>query len=196
MKVLKILFLGLAMLLFTTGQAQVSVNVRVGVPPPWGPVGFNSVHYYYLPAVEAYYDVQASMFIYYGGGQWIHRSHLPDQYRNYDLYGGYKVVMSDYHGNTPYTHFKEYKTKYGRGYHGYAQRPIGERPGGGNHPGNNGHPSDHGNNRSNHDNDKGGGHGHDNGNSHGNDKGSPHGNDKGNSHGNDHGHDSGNDKKK
>ena len=35
-------------------QAQVSVNVHMGVPPPWGSVGFNEVRYYYLPDVEAY----------------------------------------------------------------------------------------------------------------------------------------------
>jgi hypothetical protein len=118
------------MLLFLAGllQAQVSVSVNIGTPPLWGPVGYTEVNYYYLPDVEAYYDVQTSMFIYYSGGEWIHRTYLPDRYRNYDLYGGYKVVMNDYHGNTPYTHFKEYKKKYRRGYHGEAQRTIGERP--------------------------------------------------------------------
>jgi hypothetical protein len=133
-KMKTIQFIAAGILLFCAGsaQSQVSVNVNIGSPPLWGPVGYSEARYYYLPDVQAYYDVQSSMFIYYGGGRWVHRTYLPSRYRNYDLYGGYKVVMSDYHGNTPYTHFKEHKSKYGRGYHGDAQRTIGERPGRGN----------------------------------------------------------------
>jgi len=37
--------------------------------------------------------------------------------------------MTDYHGNTPYVHFKDHKTKYGKGYHGKPQKTIGEKPG-------------------------------------------------------------------
>ena len=129
MKALKLFLTGIVLFFAVALQAQVSVNVHMGVPPPWGPVGFNEARYYYLPDVEAYYDVPSSMFIYNNRGTWIHRSHLPGRFRNYDLYGGYKVVMTDYHGDTPYTHFKENKIRYGRGYHAEAQRTIGERPG-------------------------------------------------------------------
>ena len=110
-------------------QAQVSVHFNIGVQPQWAPVGYDDTRYYYLPDVESYYDVQNSMFIYYEGSSWIHRSYLPSRYRNYDLYGGYKVGMRDYHGNTPYYNYREYKTKYARGYRGPSQRTRGERPG-------------------------------------------------------------------
>lgn len=134
------------MLLFSAiaAQAQVSVNVNIGSPPLWGPVGYTEVQYYYLPDVEAYYDVHSSMFIYFAGGAWIHRASLPSRYRSYDLYGGYKVVMTDYRGDAPYTHFKEYKTKYKKGYHGPAQKTIGEKPGKGNSGGKNSGESKHG----------------------------------------------------
>lgn len=132
MKTLKLIAIGIVLFLVCPVQAQVSVNVNIGSPPMWGPVGYSEVRYYYLPDVEAYYDVQSSMFIYYGGGVWIHRSYLPKRYRNYDLYGGYKVVMSDYKGNTPYTHFNEHKIKYAKGYRGQSQKNIGEKPGKGN----------------------------------------------------------------
>jgi len=33
----------------------------------------------------------------------------------------------NYHGNAPYSTFREYRTKYARGYHGKAQRNIGIR---------------------------------------------------------------------
>ena len=129
MKTLKLIVIGVVLFLANNLQAQVSVNINIGSPPKWGPVGYPEVRYYYLPDVEAYYDVQTSMFIYYGGKKWIHRKHLPTQYGNYDLYNGYKVVMSDYRGNTPYIHFKDYKIKYAKGYRGKEQKTIGMKPG-------------------------------------------------------------------
>ena len=85
--------------LFLVGatQAQLSVNIQIGTPPQWGPVGFNEVRYYYLPAVD-----------------------------------GYKVVMPDYRGETPYIHFADHKTKYNGSYRSIPQRTIGVKPGNGN----------------------------------------------------------------
>jgi hypothetical protein len=177
MKHLKLFLFGMALFLAVTTQAQVSVNVNIGSPPMWGPVGYTNVQYYYLPDVYAYYDINASMFIYQSGGIWVHRSYLPTRYRNYDLYNGYKVVMTDYHGSSPYYHHAEYKRKYAQGYRGPAQHNIGARPEHGNSQGNsefrnksykasdykNGKPNGKGNNKhSGHDNGnqkKGGGHG-------------------------------------
>lgn len=129
MKTIKILFFGL-LLFFIAGstQAQVSVQINLGNPPQWGPSGYSDVRYYYLPDVEAYYDVHSSMFIYQNGNAWIHRSSLPGRYRDYDLYNGYKVVMSDYHGQTPYAHFHEHKGKYKKGYRGKPQPTYGHKP--------------------------------------------------------------------
>ena len=130
MKALKFIVALKVMFLVSAVQAQVIVNLINSSPPPWGPAGHNEVRYYYLPDVEAYYDVQTSKFIYFNGGKWIHRKYLPARYRSYDLYSGYKVVMTDYRGNSPYIHFAEYKTKYARGYRGQPQKNISERPGG------------------------------------------------------------------
>lgn len=129
MKTLKLLVIGTVLFLSGTLKAQVSVNVNIGSPPLWGPVGYTETRYYYLPDVQAYYDVQSSMFIYYGNGVWLQRTSLPAQYRNYDLYSGYKVVMTDYRGNTPYTTYATYKTKYAKGYRGKPQQTIGQKPG-------------------------------------------------------------------
>ena len=128
MKTLKLVVIG--MLLFMAGsvQAQISVHVNLGTPPQWGPSGYDDVRYYYLPDVEAYYDVPSSMFIYFNGVSWVHRTNLPSRYRNYDLYNGYKVVMSDYRGNTPYIHFREHKRQYIRGYRVQNQPTYGHRP--------------------------------------------------------------------
>ena len=127
MKTFKLFVVGFMLVLAGSTQGQVSVKVHIGTPPAWGPAGYSNVQYYYLPDIEAYYDVQHSMFIYQSGNVWVHRTYLPARFRNYDLYRGYKVVVSDYHGNTPYIHFKEYKMKYAKGYRGRAQRNIGER---------------------------------------------------------------------
>ena len=128
MKTLKLIIAGMILLVSNnTMQAQVSVNVNIGSPPAWGPVGYSSVDYYYLPDIEAYYDIRASQFIYFGRGKWIRSRNLPYHYRNYNLYNGYKVVLNDYHGSRPYNHFKSHKVKYYKGYKGKPQKTIGQR---------------------------------------------------------------------
>ena len=128
MKTLKLLVVGMLLLFAGSVEAQISVRVNLGVPPQWGPSGYSDVRYYYLPDVEAYYDVPSSMFIYYNGVSWVHRSSLPSRYRNYDLYNGYKVPMSDYRGRTPYSNFRQHRMQYARGYRGQEQHNIGQRP--------------------------------------------------------------------
>ena len=159
MKTFKLLAFGLFLLLAGSVQGQVSINVHLGTPPQWGPAGHSEARYYYLPDVESYYDVQASRFIYFDGRTWVHRTSLPGRYRNYDLYNGYKVVMTDYRGNRPYSYFRSHKMKYARGYRGQEQHSIGVRPG----RGNNGHfennssrnDNNHGNKKDNKRNEKG-----------------------------------------
>jgi hypothetical protein len=128
MKKLKLLGIGLFIFFAGVAHAQISVNVNIGTPPLWGPAGSDNVKYYYLPDVESYYDVPSRMFIYFNGVSWIHRASLPAKYRNYDLYHGYKVVLQDYRGNSPYERFHDHKMKYAKGYHEQPQKTYGERP--------------------------------------------------------------------
>lgn len=142
MKAIKFIILGLGLIFASEVQAQLSVNLNIGTPPLWGPSGYSNARYYYLPDVEAYYDVQRSNFIYISGNSWVRRTYLPRQYRNYDLYNGYKVVLTDYRGNAPYGLYKQHKIKYAKGYRGNPQKNIGHRPENGNHKSNsygNGH---------------------------------------------------------
>ena len=124
MKTIKLIFIGMVLFLSGAVRAQVAVNVNIGSPPQWGPAEYTEVRYYYLPDVEAYYDVHSSMFIYFGGGAWIHRAYLPTRYSGYDLYSGYKVVMVDYHGNAPCTNHNKYKIKYKKGYRGARKKQL------------------------------------------------------------------------
>jgi len=128
MKSFKILFLGMFLLFAGSSQAQFSVRFNIGLAPEWAPAEQVRVQYYYLPDVEAYYDVNSSMFIYLDGRNWVHRTYLPYRYRNYNLYSGYKVSMNNYHGSTPYTHYYEQKQKYARGRNREYQQTIGQRP--------------------------------------------------------------------
>jgi hypothetical protein len=125
MKTLKLLALAIILFASSTIHAQVSVSVNIGTAPSWGPQGYSDVDYYYLPDVEAYYDIRATQFIYFNGGRWTRSRYLPGQYRNYDLYNGYKVVLNDYHGSRPYSNYRNDRVRYYKGYHGKPQRSIG-----------------------------------------------------------------------
>lgn len=125
MKTLKLIAAGIILFTIQSTHAQVSVNVNIGNPPAWGPAGYSNIDYYYIPDIQSYYDIRQSQFIYYGNGKWIRSKQLPRQYRNYDLYHGYKVVLNDYHGRTPYVHYKNHKQKYYKGYKGKPQKTIG-----------------------------------------------------------------------
>lgn len=129
MKTIKSLLLGLLFFTCSFMQAQVSVNVNIGTPPSWGPAGYTDVRYYYLPDIETYYDINEGQYIYFNNGQWVRTVTVPVAYRTYDFYNGYKVVMTDYRGATPYVYYKTYKVKYPKGYKGKYQKTIGVPPG-------------------------------------------------------------------
>lgn len=171
MKTLKQIVFVIAILTSFSLKAQVSVNVNIGSPPQWGPAGYDGERYYYLPDVECYYDVQQSTFIYYERNVWVRRTYLPNRYRNYDLYNGYKVVINNYRGDSPYTNFKDHKMKYAKGYRGGPQKTIGNRQNAGSnkksYSGNHSPQQTKGNNAPN----KGGGNPHGNGGGKGNGKG-------------------------
>ena len=124
MKTLKLIIAAIVLFASTTAmQAQVSVNVNLGNPPAWGPVVSTTPSYYYLPDIESYYDVRTTEFVYLNNGRWSRSRSLPSQYRSYNLYNGYKVIMND--GPRPYNNFKSHKVKYFKGYKGKPQKTIG-----------------------------------------------------------------------
>jgi hypothetical protein len=58
MRTLKLIAIGIILFASSTIHAQISVNLNIGTAPNWGPVGYAEAEYYYLPDVEAYYDVR------------------------------------------------------------------------------------------------------------------------------------------
>ena len=93
----------------TTAQLRVGLNINIGSQPVWGPVGYDHVEYYYMPDIDAYYNVSSRQYIYMERGRWRFAYALPASY-HYDLYSGYKVVINEYQ---PYRNAEVYRTKYG-----------------------------------------------------------------------------------
>jgi len=127
-KKMKKLGLALMLLMSVFAHAQVSINVNIGTPPSWGPEGNDESRYYYLPDIDIYYDVAQSQYIYENSGKWVRDKRLPSRYRNYDLYDGYKVVLNDYKGDSPYSYHKKHVTNYPKGYKGKPQKTRGNKP--------------------------------------------------------------------
>jgi hypothetical protein len=101
-----------------SAKAQVSLNINIGSQPVWGPTGYNHVDYYYFPDIDAYYYVPSAQYIYSNGGRWVWVSSLPAQYRNFDLYHAYKVVVNE---PKPYLRNNIYVTRYSK-YKNYGGR--------------------------------------------------------------------------
>ena len=102
-------------------QISVSINVNSGSTRVYEPaprhVHSNYCHheevveYYYYPEIEAYFDIQSSVYIYYDSNGWVRSRYLPRHCDDYNVNRGYRVVL-DYHGQRPYNHFQEHKAKY------------------------------------------------------------------------------------
>jgi hypothetical protein len=101
----------LSSFLYMAAKAQVRVSIRanIGVQPIWGPVGYDHAEYYYLPDIDVFYHIPMKQYIYLQGGRWIFSAYLPNEYSNYDLYRGYKVVVNE---RRPYRNAELYRSKY------------------------------------------------------------------------------------
>lgn len=125
MKTLKLIAVGIILFASSSTHAQISVSLNIGSRPSYAPAPvYAEAEYYYLPDVEAYYDIRATEYIYFGGGRWIRSRYLPGEYRNYNFNSGYKVVLNNYHGSSPYCNFDNDRVKYYRGYRGHGQRTV------------------------------------------------------------------------
>jgi hypothetical protein len=95
--------------IYKAADAQVSFNINVGSQPQWGPSGYDHVEYYYLPDLDMYYNVPNRTYTYLQGNRWITVNSIPNKYRNYDLYRGYKVVVN---AQNPWNRNDNYRNQY------------------------------------------------------------------------------------
>src|ERR1700747_3291233 len=75
-------------------QGHLRASINISSQPDWGPVGYEHADYYYMPDIDAYYDVSAHQYVYNDNGTWIHASVLPPRI-HFDRYHSYKVVVND-----------------------------------------------------------------------------------------------------
>ena len=162
-------------------QISFSLGVNIGSQPDWGPVGYDHASYYYMPDVDAYYDVPNHQYIYFSSNRWVRASVLPSRY-NFNPYNSYKVVINE---RNPWERANVYRTKYAtykgkrqvvirdsreakyrnhwksdnRGNNGRGNDDRGNNGRGNDDRGNNGRGNDRGNNGNGHGNGHGGGNG-------------------------------------
>ncbi|NDP28698.1 MAG: hypothetical protein GZ087_14940 [Flavobacterium sp.] len=106
--------LAASILMFTLqASAQISVSLNLGSRPQYHDRYENSVSYYYLPEIEAYYDVNSAVYIYNGPRGWVRTTYLPEYCRNYDVNRGYRVAVN-YTGRSPYVNFNNDRQRYCR----------------------------------------------------------------------------------
>jgi hypothetical protein len=98
-----------------TSEAQVNASVQY-TSPAWAPPYYAGVRYYYLPDIEAYYDLTDNEFVYLDNGQWEFSPALPAMYSNYDLNDAF-VVALDVNVYKPWLHQAYYLSHYPRYYH-------------------------------------------------------------------------------
>lgn len=94
----------------TINAQAVSVNINLDIQPAWGPSGYQYASFYYIPALNIYYDINNGLFIYLNGRRWIANHYLPKKYGKYDLYLMHKVVLNNIYN--PWTHNKYHKRTY------------------------------------------------------------------------------------
>ncbi|GAA4092032.1 hypothetical protein [Mucilaginibacter panaciglaebae] len=100
-------------------QLRISLGLNIGSQPDWGPVGYDHAEYYYMPDVDAYYDVPNHQYVYLEGRRWTRAEVLPARY-HFDPYNNYKVVVNE---PTPWVHAATYRTKY-KGYKGRRGQTV------------------------------------------------------------------------
>jgi hypothetical protein len=109
-----ILFAGLS------AEAQVKVNINIGVQPSWGPTGYNYAGYYYFPEINVYYDVMDEQYVYFNNRQWIHSNRLPGYFGKPDLFRMYKVVINE---RNPYLNNRIHVSQYAK-YKNYHNQQV------------------------------------------------------------------------
>ncbi|MGZ3945350.1 MAG: hypothetical protein ACXVJB_10425, partial [Mucilaginibacter sp.] len=98
---------------FSTPRVYIPARVVVATPAP---VAYNEPatyygndDYYYLPDVDAYYNVNDQCYFYNTGGAWVSAAYLPGAYRDYDWRS---VRHYEVRASRPYLHNDFYRTRF------------------------------------------------------------------------------------
>lgn len=120
-------------LMFNTANAQVGIHVGLNlgavhlaytsapaVVEQYPVYNEDADDYYYLPDVDAYYDVADQCYVYFDGNEWIPAAYLPGAYHNYDWRSARYVEVR---GRRPFMRDDFYRSRY----HGEAMAWNRER---------------------------------------------------------------------
>lgn len=91
-----------------SAQVRFSASVNIGMPG-WIPAGYTSAPYYYLPEIDAYYNLPLRQFVYFNGYDWIYAATLPSIYAGFNLYKAQRFPIYE---PSPYLHANMYREKY------------------------------------------------------------------------------------
>lgn len=84
--------------------------------PQWAPTYYQGVRYYYLPDIEAYYDLSAREFVYLSNGRWYDSQEFPSNYAGFDLDNCFAIAL-DVNVYQPWMHHQYYVSHYPRYYY-------------------------------------------------------------------------------
>jgi hypothetical protein len=108
-------------------NAQAVTHIKAVSKPDWGSSSSSDFRYYYLPDIDMYYDNETSEFIYDHKGKWMREKSLPSRCKGYNLYDGYKVIINDYSGNSPYKYHQKHLDKYPKENRGKGKKAVKTR---------------------------------------------------------------------
>ena len=103
-----------------TVQAQVRVGVQLGTPG-WGPQVGPNMQYYYIPELNAYYDLYNQAYLFFDGYNWVSSYALPPAYAGIDPYQFHPVPLA-YVGPQPWLYVQQYP-QYVAPYRRYYRQP-------------------------------------------------------------------------
>ena len=101
-------------------QAQMRVGVQLGAPA-WGPPVGRHMQYYYIPELDAYYDLYNRAYLFFDGYSWVSSYALPPAYAGLDPYQFHPVPLA-YVGPQPWGFVRQYP-QYVAPYRRYYRQP-------------------------------------------------------------------------
>jgi|GEM_PF-740399 len=151
------MFTSFAVINKTEAQVGFSAGVSVGGPGAMVDANYNNYNenpgyynntnnystddYYYLPDIDAYYNIPLQQYVYFDGGRWITNPYLPAMYRGFDLYAANKYRI---HEARPYLRADFYRNRYAPYRREFRPAPVVVNRGG--YAYNNGYGRDYGHN--------------------------------------------------
>jgi hypothetical protein len=82
------------------------------------------VRYYYYPNLDAYFDLQNSVYIYQSKeGEWVKSAQMSSGYRGYSIYNNTRYEVTDYNGDKPFTKLEQHQKLFPKKFSSKRQPP-------------------------------------------------------------------------